>query len=130
MPDFDLSDHIHHLALPRPSGRRELETLVASYLTVPLDQSRPLWDLYVVDDYYGGTALYFRMHHCIADGIALTRVLLSLTDGGEAWAGLADDTDEGQPRHLQRTGVDRAARDGHDRDTPQARPRPRFRRGQ
>ena len=95
VPDFDPSDHIHHLALPRPGGRRELEAMVASYLTVPLDQSRPLWDLYVVEDYYGGTALYFRMHHCIADGIALTRVLLSLTDGGEPWAGLADDTDEG-----------------------------------
>ena len=92
-PAFDVSHHIHHLDLPAPRGRRELQAVVASYLTVPLDRSRPLWDLYVVDDYDGGgTALFFRMHHCIADGIALTRVLLSLTDEGETYAGVAEDS--------------------------------------
>jgi len=95
-PDFDISQHIHHVDLPRPAGRPQLEALVASYLTVPLDRSRPLWDLYVVDDYDGGTALYFRMHHCIADGIALTRVLLSLTDNGSGYAAVADDSDDEQ----------------------------------
>jgi WS/DGAT/MGAT family acyltransferase len=81
-PDFDLSRHVHLVEPRGPRERRDLEDFVASYLIVPLDRERPLWDLYVLDDYYGGTALYFRMHHCIADGIALTRVLLSLTDGG------------------------------------------------
>lgn len=89
--DFDLSRHLHRLVLPDPGGRSELETLVASYLTVPLDHTRPLWALYVIDDYEGGTALFFRMHHCIADGIALTRVLLSLTDDGEQYAGVSTD---------------------------------------
>jgi len=88
-PDFDLTRHLQHLELPPPRGRHELEALVASYLTVPLDRSRPLWELYVLDGYYGGTALFFRMHHCIADGIALTRVLLSLTDDGDEYAGVA-----------------------------------------
>jgi len=97
-PDFDLSRHLHHLELPPPKRRHELEALVASYLTVPLDRSRPLWDLYVLDDYYGGTALFFRMHHCIADGIALTRVLLSLTDDGEEYAGVAPDAAAGHGR--------------------------------
>lgn len=90
-PDFDLSHHLHHLELPPPRGRHELEALVASYLTVPLDRSRPLWELYVLDGYYGGTALFFRMHHAIADGIALTRVLLSLTDNGDEYAGVAEE---------------------------------------
>lgn len=90
-PDFDLAHHVHHVELPPPRGRRELESLVASYLTVPLDRRRPLWELHVVHGYHGGTALFFRMHHCIADGIALTRVLLSLTDGGEDGAGVAAD---------------------------------------
>ena len=34
----------------------------------------------VVDGYEGGGAMVTRMHHCIADGIALARVMLSLTD--------------------------------------------------
>ena len=46
----------------------------------PLDRSRPLWHWYLVDGYGAGSAIVARMHHCIADGIALARVLLSLTD--------------------------------------------------
>ena len=88
-PDFDLARHLHHLELPPPRGRHELEAVVASYLTVPLNRSRPLWELYVLDGYYGGTALFFRMHHGIADGIALTRVRRSLTDDGDEYAGVA-----------------------------------------
>ena len=49
-------------------------------MATPLDHSKPLWDLYVVDGYRGGSALVSRMHHCIADGIALARVMLSLAD--------------------------------------------------
>jgi WS/DGAT/MGAT family acyltransferase len=83
--DFDLDDHVHPTELPAPAGRSELEDLVARWLSVPLDPGRPLWDLYVVESYQGtGCALYFRMHHAIADGIALSRVLLSLTDDPDA----------------------------------------------
>jgi WS/DGAT/MGAT family acyltransferase len=82
--DFDLEAHLHPVQLPAPAGRTELQEFVAGMLSVPLEHSRPLWDLYVVEPYgNGGTALFFRMHHAIADGIALTRVLLSLTDDAE-----------------------------------------------
>jgi len=47
-----------------------------------LERSRPLWDIYVLDGYGPGTALLWRTHHCIADGVALAKVLLSLTDEG------------------------------------------------
>ena len=107
-PDFDVPRHIHHLELPPPRRRPELEAVVSSYLTVPLERSRPLWDLYVTNDYDGGgTALLFRMHHCIADGIALTRVLLSLTDDGESYAGVA--TEESGEHHRLLAGVASAA---------------------
>jgi WS/DGAT/MGAT family acyltransferase len=49
-------------------------------MSTPLDRSMPLWEVYVVDGYRGGSALVSRMHHCIADGIALARVMLSLAD--------------------------------------------------
>ncbi|MET0523804.1 MAG: wax ester/triacylglycerol synthase family O-acyltransferase [Nocardioides sp.] len=108
-PNFDLTRHIHSVALPAPGRRRELEAFVASYLTVPLDRSRPLWDLYVLDEHDGGTAMLFRMHHCIADGIALTRVLLSLTDDGESYAGVASDTAERSGPHGRLGGLARGA---------------------
>ena len=49
-------------------------------MTMPLDRSRPLWHTYMIDGYGDGAAMICRMHHCIADGIALARVMLSLTD--------------------------------------------------
>lgn len=79
-PDFDLDLHVHHLALPAPGGRAELQELVADLMATPLDRSKPLWHVWVVDGYEGGGAMVTRMHHCIADGIALARVMLSLTD--------------------------------------------------
>ena len=78
--DFDLDVHLHHLALPAPGDRRALEELASELVVAPLDASRPLWDMYIVDGYGSGSALIARMHHCIADGIALAGVLLSLTD--------------------------------------------------
>jgi WS/DGAT/MGAT family acyltransferase len=42
-----------------------------------------LWQFHLVEDYEGGSALIARIHHCIADGIALIGVTMSLVDGGE-----------------------------------------------
>ncbi len=77
---FDLDLHIHHVALPAPGGRAELQELVSDLMATPLDRTKALWHVYVVDGYENGSALVTRMHHCIADGIALARVMLSLTD--------------------------------------------------
>jgi WS/DGAT/MGAT family acyltransferase len=57
---------------------------VAELAVQPLDRQRPLWQMHVIEDYQGGTALVFRIHHCIADGIALISVTQALVDGGNA----------------------------------------------
>ncbi len=80
--DFALEHHVHHLALPAPGDAPVLQELVGDLMTMPLDRSRPLWHTYMIDGYGDGAALIIRMHHCIADGIALARVMLSLTDHG------------------------------------------------
>lgn len=79
-PDFDLEAHVELVSLPEPGGDRELQELVSELMSVPLDTSKPLWHLHQVDNHKGGTALLWRLHHCIGDGIALMLVLLSLTD--------------------------------------------------
>ena len=79
-PDFALEHHMHHRALPAPGGTAELQELVSDLMTMPLDRNRPLWHTYMVDGFGDGAAMICRMHHCIADGIALARVMLSLTD--------------------------------------------------
>lgn len=79
-PDFALEHHMHHLALPAPGDAAALQELVGDLMTMPLDRNRPLWHEYMVDGFGEGAALIVRMHHCIADGIALARVMLSMTD--------------------------------------------------
>jgi len=95
---FDLARHVHHLAVPAPGDKRALEELISDLIGSPLDRSKPLWDMYLIDGFGGGMALLARTHHCIADGIALSRVLLSLTDTHPD-AGIAP-TREGAARGL------------------------------
>jgi len=78
--DFNLRAHLVRIGLPQPAGKEELEDLVSSLMSTPLDFTKPLWQFHFIDNYRGGSALIARIHHCIADGIALIRVLLSMTD--------------------------------------------------
>ena len=76
---FDLDAHLHRVALPSPGDKRALEAFVSDLLSTPLDFSKPLWQTHLVE-HGSGSVLVSRIHHCIADGIALIQVLLSLTD--------------------------------------------------
>ncbi len=77
---FDIDSHVTHIALPQPGGDRALKQLVSELMSTPLDFSKPLWHVHLVDGHDGGSVIVARIHHCIADGIALVRVMLSLTD--------------------------------------------------
>ncbi len=86
---FDLSRHLATVKLPGKGGTRQLQSLVSRLLSTPLDRARPLWQYHLVDNYLGGSALIMRIHHCYADGIALTQVLLSMTDAARGRPGRA-----------------------------------------
>jgi WS/DGAT/MGAT family acyltransferase len=79
-PHFDFDAHFHRVAVPEPGDQAALEGLVSDVMSTPLDLDRPLWHIYLIDGVDGGSAMLHRLHHSIGDGIALTRVLLSLTD--------------------------------------------------
>jgi WS/DGAT/MGAT family acyltransferase len=89
--DFDLQRHVRCERLaPRKgqSPRQALEARAAALATTPLDPAHPLWQLHLIEDYPDvegrrGSAMIARIHHCIADGIALISVMLSITDGGK-----------------------------------------------
>jgi len=78
--DFDIRQHVRRTALPGAADRAELELLVSDLASTPLDTSHPLWQFHIVENYIEGPAIITRIHHCIADGIALVQVFLSLTD--------------------------------------------------
>lgn len=78
--NFDLNSHIRSAALPGAADKDELEAFVSDLASTPLDPTRPLWQFHLIENYQAGQVLVTRFHHCIADGIALIQVLLSLTD--------------------------------------------------
>src|SRR6202162_1364744 len=77
---FDIRNHVSHVTLRARGGDDGLREMVSDLMSVPLDSSKPLWHMQLVDNYQGGSVLITRVHHAIADGIALVRVMLSLTD--------------------------------------------------
>ena len=95
---FDIANHVLLESLPKPvkapkgqyqqSGQQAaLQDRVAELAMQKLDPKRPLWQMHLIEDYVGpdgvkGSALIVRIHHCIADGIALISVTMSLVDGG------------------------------------------------
>ena len=79
-PAFALDDHLAPVTLAAPGDREALRALVGELMSTPLDLSRSPWQLHLVDGYEGGSAVLARLHHCLADGMALASVLLSMTD--------------------------------------------------
>jgi len=79
-PHFDIRSHLQRVALPEPGDKKTLKEILGNLMTTPLDDTKPLWQAHLVENYYGGCVVFFRIHHCIADGIALIYVLLSMTD--------------------------------------------------
>ena len=109
--EVDIARHVVPETLPRRRGRPlegALQDRLAELAAEPLDPSRPLWQLHLIEHYDGSSALIARVHHCIADGIALIAVLLSITDGGAvppeaakaARATPATGADEAEPEWL------------------------------
>jgi diacylglycerol O-acyltransferase len=79
-PDADFEDRWEQVVLPEPGGDAELQALIASQRTVPLDRGEPLWRAVLVDGFHGGSAVLFRAHHAIADGIRMVQLSLSIFD--------------------------------------------------
>ena len=77
---FDLRSHLQRIALPAPGDKTELQEVIANLTVAPLDPYKPLWQVHLIENYGDGCVLFFRIHHCITDGIAGIYVLLSMAD--------------------------------------------------
>ena len=79
-PDFDIDTHVRHSILPAPGDTHTLQKFVAEMASEPLNPAKPRWEFHLVETGEGHSALVARIHHAIADGIALIGVMNSLTD--------------------------------------------------
>ncbi len=99
--NFDLDQHLVRIGLPGRGGKEELQKLVAQLAGQALDPGKPLWQFHLVENYDGGHALIARIHHCIADGIALIGVLMGMATSDPG----AEDA-EPAPRHRREIDAD------------------------
>jgi WS/DGAT/MGAT family acyltransferase len=77
---FDQAYHVRHLSLPANGGKRELLDLTAALFATPLDRERPLWEAYCIEGLEGGrSALFWKMHHALVDGVGSLAILNGLT---------------------------------------------------
>jgi diacylglycerol O-acyltransferase len=78
--EFDLRAHVHAREVAEPGRRSQLEDAVAEVMAQPLDRSRPLWEIFLLNGLADGQqAVLIKLHHAIADGIgalALAEMLL------------------------------------------------------
>jgi len=93
-PDFDLEFHVRHIALPQPGDWRQLCIQVARIHARPLDHSKPLWEMYVIEGLDqvqdcppGSFAVLTKIHHAAIDGVS----------GAELTAALHDTEPDAQP---------------------------------
>jgi WS/DGAT/MGAT family acyltransferase len=72
---FDLRWHVRRAALPRPGGIDELRELVGRIMSEPLDFTRPLWQIYLVEGLDRRRfAVIPKTHHALVDGVAAVDV--------------------------------------------------------
>jgi WS/DGAT/MGAT family acyltransferase len=83
VPDehFDIGYHVRESALPKPGSMEQLSDQVARIYSRRLDQSRPLWELYLVHGLKGGkVAMVSKIHHAAVDGMSGGEIMTILFD--------------------------------------------------
>ncbi len=110
-PNFDVEFHVHHLSLPKPGDWRQLCILASRLYSRPMDLSRPLWEINVIEGLdkvdglpKGSFAVLVKLHHIVADGMTALSLLTSLHSDTEIAKTPAKPLEEVRPRPLPSDG--------------------------
>jgi diacylglycerol O-acyltransferase len=150
-PQFDVRRHVRHIAVPSPGTDAQLRELVGQVMSEPLDQGRPLWQLYLIDRCGEGGdrgfAAVSKTHHALVDGVSAVDVGAIILDpdpdgtdlglGAVPWAAARERatrevlTDRLEDASRKLLGLSReAARRAIDPRTPQTASQSAFRTAQ
>ena len=74
-PDFDITYHIRRSALPSPGSDAQLHELIARLGSRPLDKSRPLWEMYLIEGLAKNRiAIYTKSHQALVNGMTALEI--------------------------------------------------------
>ncbi len=102
-PGFDLTWHVRAAALPAPAGDDELAAFLAGELSRRLDRSRPLWELFVIEELEDDrSAVVAKMHHALVDGVAAVDIGTVILDPSPEPLDVPAPADAWEPRAYDR----------------------------
>jgi diacylglycerol O-acyltransferase len=85
--NFDLEYHVRHIALPKPGDWRQLCIQAARLHSRPLDLTKPLWEMYVIEGLdnveglpQGSFAVLTKIHHAAIDGVSGAEITAAIHD--------------------------------------------------
>lgn len=80
-PYFDVRRHIFHVDLPSPGTDAQLRGLSVKIFQEPLDRTKPLWEMHVINGLEGDRSVILsKVHHCMVDGVSGIELLLAVVD--------------------------------------------------
>lgn len=79
--NFKLHYHVRHASLTEPGDLRRLKTTVSSIVSQPLDRSKPLWEMWIIEGLADGRfCVVTKTHHCMVDGVSTVDLMTGLLD--------------------------------------------------
>ncbi|HRE46726.1 MAG TPA: wax ester/triacylglycerol synthase family O-acyltransferase [Aggregatilineales bacterium] len=80
-PDFNIAKHVYWHELPAPGDEHQLQDMAGRLVSGMLDRSKPLWEIHLIEGLQGDrTAILFKIHHCMVDGLAAIDLFTLLFD--------------------------------------------------
>jgi len=74
-PDFDITYHVRRSALPSPGTDAQLHDLVSRLAGRPLDRTRPLWEMYLIEGLERNRlALFIKSHQALINGMTALEI--------------------------------------------------------
>ena len=90
--DFDITYHIRRSALPKPGTDEQLHDLVARLTSRPLDRSRPLWEMYLVEGLTKNRfAIFTKSHSALVDGEKALEIGQVILDASKSPVAMAEE---------------------------------------
>jgi diacylglycerol O-acyltransferase len=90
--DFDITYHVRRSALPSPGSDAQLHELIARLGSRPLDKSRPLWEMYLIEGLARNRiALYTKSHQALVNGMTALEIGHVVADRTQKPPGFGED---------------------------------------